>query len=274
MGILEDAMGAAAHLGTTVFNAPGQVISAVGSAAQQAGQLIGLGSPGATVETSPDTFTNAADREANPAKRVFVVHGRDRNAWNELKQFLEALGLAAYDYDDQLAVSETGAPFVRDIVNAGLKKAKTIIVLFTPEERATLSTKLHLATDKYHPADVERYQARPNVIFEAGMAFAINPKQTVLLALGPEVQLFSDAGGVHVHRMTTDSEDFRRMLANVLRNTGCEIDTNSNAYLTAGNFGKIIASRSRRVLSFLGKPRTQSGAQTKPQNGTDEGVAK
>ena len=265
--IFEGALGLAAQVGNTVLSVPAQVIGAAGAAVQQTGQLLGLGATGGTVETSPDTFSHAADREGNPAKRVFVVHGRDREAWRELKALIESLGLTAYDYDDQLAATATGAPFVRDIVGEGLKKAKAIVVLFTPEEHATLSPKLHVPTDKFHPADVERYQARPNVIFEAGMAFALNPKQTVLFALGPEVQLFSDAGGVHVHRMTSDNEDFRRMFANVLRNAGCEIDTSSNAYLTAGNFDKVI-SRSRRILNFFGRSKERRDAHTERANGT------
>jgi predicted nucleotide-binding protein len=242
--VLLGAANAAAQVGGAVLSAPQQATGIAGAVAQQTAQLLGLGAPTVSREASSDSYSRAAERESEQAKRVFVVHGRDRVAYDELKVFLGALGLTVFDYDDQLLEIAAGAPSVMDIVSEGLKKAQTIVVLFTPDEHATLSPRLHLPTDKFHPTDVERYQARPNVIFEAGMAFGLNPKQTVLLALGPEVQLFSDAAGAHVHRLTGDSQKFRQTLASLLESTGCKINTHSD-FPTAGDFEKIIASASK-----------------------------
>jgi predicted nucleotide-binding protein len=65
-------------------------------------------------------------------------------------------------------------------------------------------------------------QARPNVLFEAGMAFGKNANSTVLVELG-SVRPFSDVAGrqgVHLD----NSRERRHELATKLANAGCDVN--------------------------------------------------
>ena len=185
-----------------------------------------------------DTFSQV--KEVDKSKRVFVIHGRDRDAYIAIRDYLLALGLAPYDYDDELSLTTKAAPYVGEIVMQAVAKAAAIVVLFTPEEHAQLDRRFRVDRDRYEPANLERFQARPNVIFEAGFALGANPNHTVLVALGPEVQVFSDIHGVVVHEIKRGDTQFRSSLANVLRNAKCNVDTSTGDHLTVGNFDDVI----------------------------------
>jgi predicted nucleotide-binding protein len=78
-------------------------------------------------------------------------------------------------------------------------------------------------------------QARPNVLFEAGMAFGTHPSQTVLVEIG-KCRPFSDTLGRLVVRMN-DTAAKRKELADRLAAAGCVVDTtSSNAWMEAGDF--------------------------------------
>ncbi len=80
-------------------------------------------------------------------------------------------------------------------------------------------------------------QARPNVLFEAGMAFASHPDKTVLVQIGT-VRPFSDIAGRHVIRMD-DSGAKRQNLALRLKTAGCSVDLEGTDWHTAGNFSSV-----------------------------------
>src|SRR5260370_34404358 len=101
----------------------------------------------------------------NP-KRVFIVYGRNDKAYNAMKLFLQSLKLDPLTFDE-VRNELGGAPFVGNIVRAGMDRAQAIIVLLTPDEYACLRPSLGSEHDKSE--DTARWQPRPNVILEAGM---------------------------------------------------------------------------------------------------------
>jgi hypothetical protein len=128
-------------------------------------------------------------------KRVFVIYGRDVEAHAELAKFLHALNLEEIVFDE-VANTLGPSPFVADIVLRGIKEADAVIALFTPDEQAALydpTTGRPLETN----AGGSRWQARPNVIFEAGIAYGRGLIEPILVVLGADVSLFSDIGGKH-----------------------------------------------------------------------------
>ena len=125
------------------------------------------------------------------------------------------------------------APYVQEILNAAFSKARAIVVLLTPDDLAQLRLDLLSPSDKPYER-VLTGQARPNVLFEAGMAFATHPDRTVLLQLG-NVREFSDVAGRHVVHMSNEYAK-RQELATKLGNAGCDVDRSGTEWVSAGDF--------------------------------------
>lgn len=77
-------------------------------------------------------------------------------------------------------------------------------------------------------------EARPNVLFEAGLALAYCPTRTILVEVG-SLRPFSDIGGRQVLRMGNEAAK-RNALAARLRQAGCEVRTDRDDWLTTGDF--------------------------------------
>lgn len=158
------------------------------------------------------------DREVPDAKSVFVIHGRNDKARKEMCVFLRAWGLQPINFGD-LRAEMGGTPTIDRIVEEGMRRAKGIVALFTPDEYSTLAEKLR------NPHDDEeakaRWQSRPNVIFEAGMAFGKDRNRVVFVVLG-DTKLFTDVAGVHCLRPTNSVPGDRTVFHDTLKATGEE----------------------------------------------------
>jgi predicted nucleotide-binding protein len=156
---------------------------------------------------------------------VFVVHGRDMDANDAMWSLLEAIGFHPLDLENDLvAYMGQGTPFVGQILDVALKRAMAVVVLITPDDMV----KLH--PDLLQPGEeaIERElscQPRPNVLFEAGMAFGFNPTRTILVEIGRRRPV-SDLGGRHTIRLGT--EDALVGLARRLEVAGCAVDRSTD----------------------------------------------
>jgi predicted nucleotide-binding protein len=124
------------------------------------------------------------------------------------------------------------SPYVGTILDTAFREAAAVVVLLTPDDDVKLRKRYHKAREPENEKKLTG-QARPNVLFEAGMAFGRNPDSTVLVQLG-EVKSFSDVGGRHVVHLSNDPSS-RQELATKLANAGCNVDTGGSDWLTAGN---------------------------------------
>lgn len=173
-------------------------------------------------------------------KKVFIIHGRNKDAKVAIEHFLKALKLEPIDFDE-LAADLGGTPFVGDIVRAGMERARGIIGLFTPDEFSALRPDFRQKND--NKVDIQRWQARPNVIFEAGMAYGMAPDNTILVTLGSEVSLFSDVSGIHILRLDNTPASrgsFRQKLIGIK----CDVDQRTNAWTDpsrSGDFERCVA---------------------------------
>jgi predicted nucleotide-binding protein len=163
---------------------------------------------------------------------VFVVHGRDGGARAAMFAFLRSLGLKPLEWTTLVASMPNPAPFIGDVLDEGFRRAKAVVVLFTPDDVARLRDEL-IGDDEENERAC-RGQARPNVLFEAGMAFGRRPRQTVLVELGT-LRPFSDIAGRHVVRLD-DSVAARQDLALRLKTAGCAVDMSGTDWHTAGDF--------------------------------------
>ncbi|MCX6907850.1 MAG: nucleotide-binding protein [Verrucomicrobia bacterium] len=164
---------------------------------------------------------------------VFVVHGRDLAARNEVFAFLRSLNLRPLEWTQALKLTKQGSPYVGDVLDAAFREAAAIVVLITPDDVAKLKKSFVKPNDPSYERELTG-QTRPNVLFEAGMAFGRNPKSTVLVQIG-ETRPFSDVGGRHVTHLS-DSAASRREFATKLSNAGCIVDTSGTDWLTIGDF--------------------------------------
>lgn len=160
------------------------------------------------------------------AKEVFIVYGRNAFAYEALKCFLRSLELRPLEFDE-VRNQIGGSPFVGDVIKAGMDRAQAVAVLLTPDEFSSLRPDLRAVTDKAE--ETERWQARPNVLLEAGMALAIDENRTLLLTIGRS-EVPSDLGGRHLIRLS-NKHDARVRLRNALEGAGCKIGTLNSDWL-------------------------------------------
>lgn len=189
----------------------------------------------ATTVASPQT---PADEAAMPdAKNVFVIHGRNEAARVAMFDFLFALGLNPIEWDEAVKMTGKGSPYVGEIVDAAFREARAVVALLTGDDVACLREELQRASDPDYEKNLTP-QARPNVLFEAGMAFGRHPDQTILVQMGT-LRPFSDIGGRHIIHFA-DNAQKRTELKERLKTAKCDVKESGTHWLTAGNFAEAL----------------------------------
>jgi hypothetical protein len=164
-------------------------------------------------------------------RRIFVVHGRNLGARDGVFAFLRALGLLPIEWEQAVEMTGEGSPYIGQVLDVAFKRAQAIIVLLTPDEITYLRSEY--ADGEHDPETIPAAQARPNVLFEAGMAMGRNAERTVLVELG-SVRPFSDVVGRHAVRLD-NSGARRKALAQRLKTAGCEVDMTGEDWMKAGD---------------------------------------
>lgn len=191
-----------------------------------------LGPPGYDSDTH--VTKDVTPRPSSNTQKVFVVHGRDVAVKGELFKFLRAIGLHPLEWTEALRLTKKANPHIWEILNAAFSEAHAILVLFTPDDEARL--RKDLRSDHELPYEVELSgQARPNVLFEAGMAMGRSEDRTVLVELGV-LRPFSDIAGRHTIRLDNTSQR-RQELAQRLQLAGCPVNLEGTDWHTVGDFG-------------------------------------
>lgn len=168
------------------------------------------------------------------ARKVFVVHGRNAKVRESLFSFLRAVGVEPMEFSEAKKLTGEPSPYIFDILKKAFENVQAVVVLFTPDDVAKLDERFLNSGDLEHDRTLTG-QARQNVIFEAGMAFAMFQKRTILVQIG-SVRPFSDISGVHFIRFSGDPES-RHDLVDALENAGVEIDYKGKRdWLSIGDF--------------------------------------
>jgi predicted nucleotide-binding protein len=181
-------------------------------------------------ESSQAAAPSLSSDDAGDPSKVFLVYGRNMKAKEAMVTFLKSIGLSIVDFEEAVAATGSASPYTGEALDAGFSLARAVLVLLTPDERTYLRPEL--AGSPIEPLD--EYQARPNVFFEAGMAFRTQRRRTVIVELG-KVRPFSDVGGVHFVPLD-DSPEAREALINRLEIAGCAIQRDNETWRTAGEF--------------------------------------
>ncbi len=171
---------------------------------------------------------------AKDKRKVWVVHGRNLKARNAMFEFLRAIGLEPMEWGEALALTGKGTPYNGDVLDQAFAEAQAVVVLLTGDDMARLGTRYAEADDP--PEETEPTpQARPNVLFEAGMAFGKYPDRTVLVQIGT-ARAFSNVVGRNVLYASNDLRK-RQGLADRLKTAGCDVKTDHrHDWHTSGDF--------------------------------------
>ncbi len=167
-------------------------------------------------------------------RRVFVVHGRDEKARKAVFAFLRSISLEPIEWSEAITYTETGAPYIGDILDHAFKKAQAVVVLITGDDISKLSSQYLKSDDPTYEREFTP-QPRPNVLFEAGLAFGRHPDRTILVELGP-TRPFSDIAGRHIVRISNDAKARQELVAR-LKTAGCNVKTEAKIdWLHEGDF--------------------------------------
>jgi len=181
------------------------------------------------------------NKKADP-KKVYVVHGRNEKAREGMFGFLRSIGLNPIEWNQAIKSTGKASPFIGEVLDTAFEVAQAVVVLITGDDIAKLK-------DQYVRNDDPDYekkptpQARPNVLFEAGLAFGRCSDRTVLVVLEKETtRPFSDISGRHIVKLSNTPES-RMDLKDRLQTAGCKIDIEGKKdWLKTGDFEGVIDS--------------------------------
>lgn len=175
--------------------------------------------------------------------KVFVIHGRDGRLRHSMFTFLRSIGLDPLEWTRLIQMTGQGSPYIGTILDTAFREAAAVVVLLTPDDEAQLKREFW---SQREDAKEKRLtgQARPNVLFEAGMALGRNPQSTVLVQVG-EVRQFSDVAGRHLVHLSDDTGT-RQELAIKLRTAGATVDLDGRDWMTAGDFSFPTKSKKKK----------------------------
>jgi predicted nucleotide-binding protein len=165
--------------------------------------------------------------------RVFVVHGRNNALVADLFAFLKSVGLQPIAWRDAVRQTGKGAPYIGEILEMAFGTAQAIVVLLSPDDEVRLAPQFLREDDEAFERETH-LQPRPNVLFEAGMAFGFRRDRTILVEVGSP-KPFSDVAGRHTVRLSNDVGR-REDLIERLRTAGCAVSYQTQAWQTVGNF--------------------------------------
>lgn len=170
---------------------------------------------------------------------VFVVHGRNEQARRAMFYFLRAIGLRPLEWSEAIQSTGKATPYIGEILDAAFCTAHAVVVLMTPDDEACLRESFRKSDDPPYETEPSG-QARPNVLFEAGMAMGRNRAQTILVELGI-LRPFSDIDGLHVLRLDNTPQKCQE-LAQRLKDAGCPVNLEGTDWLSAGDFEAVVNS--------------------------------
>jgi len=179
----------------------------------------------------------ADDPKVSDTRRVFVVHGRNHLARDAMFEFLRAVDLDPLEWSEAVRATARTNPGVLEVVETGMKLAHAVVVLMTADDEARLRPQFIRSGDPVEDVGPTP-QARPNVLFEAGMALGLGRDRTVLVSLG-RLRPLSDLSGLHIVRLD-NSVERRHDLAERLAAAGCPVKIDRRDWQRTGDFAAAI----------------------------------
>jgi hypothetical protein len=184
--------------------------------------------------------------------------------------FLRSLDLRPLEWSELVDKTGNASPYIGEVLQVGFENAQAVVVVMTPDDEAQLIDRFC----KDNEPDHERIltpQARPNVIFETGMAMGLHGSRTIIVQIG-RLRTFSDIEGRHFVRVDSRS-NYRAAIARRLKAAQCDLNDTGDDWMTSGDFDTAIkeasaaSSRLERVTTFAGISATPTAIPAKSSRG-------
>jgi hypothetical protein len=120
-------------------------------------------------------------------------------------------------------------------IDRAFSHAQAAVIVLTGDDMARLGRTYQQDNDEPYEKQLTP-QARPNVLFEAGMAFGKYPERTIIVSFS-KTRPFTDIGGVHIIYLSDDEGESRTRLADRLKSAKCDVrNDHKKDWLKAGDF--------------------------------------
>ena len=159
-------------------------------------------------EVSPATATAPKDERT----KIFVVHGHDTLALEQLELVLRRLGLDPYILQNNDGESKT---LIEALEQKIYKEAAFGIVLLTPDD---------FGYPKNKPDEDRQPRARQNVILELGMVLASLGRERMVLLKKGALEIPTDVSGIIYLEFNDHVKEVAVKLATRMKGAGIEID--------------------------------------------------
>jgi predicted nucleotide-binding protein len=201
------------------------------------------GAPRAAPVQAAAAPTAAVARKTAPAVRrprtipttkdnsIFVVHGRDAKLNEDMFGFLRAIGLNPKEWSQAIKDAKGANPNVGQVINNAMKHVQGVLVMFSPDEQAKLKSKFCGEKDKKNGLDKLDGQARPNVLFEAGLALGAHPDKTLLVQVG-DTRGISDIAGMHLINLSDDPSSRKELAQRLATKLKFKVDMTGTSWLS------------------------------------------
>lgn len=186
----------------------------------------------------PTEGMNPRISEATDKRRVFVVHGRNMGARDAMFALLRAIDLDPIEWEEAIQMTGSTSPHTGIVLDVAFSNAQAAVILVTGDDVACLGEQFVETHDPAHERQLTA-QARPNVLFEMGMAFGKYPSRTLIVEFG-HTRPFSDLTGRNtIHFRDTAAN--RKRIADRLKHAGCSVKTDNKVdWLTVGDFSSAF----------------------------------
>jgi predicted nucleotide-binding protein len=188
--------------------------------------------------TRPAATRHPARTDAT--RRVFLVHGRDGMIADRFKDLLRCVNLQPLEWEELVGASGSTAPYLGQVVASAPHLAQATLVLLSPDDIVELHPDLYQDNDL--PYERGRAgQARPNVLFELGLALTAYPERTIVAEVG-QMRPIADLGGLNVIHFDGSSQSIKKLLDR-LKQAKCPVDDSGTDWLNPERFAGLPTYR-------------------------------
>jgi predicted nucleotide-binding protein len=177
---------------------------------------------------------------SDTARRVFVVSGRDGELTASFFDLLYAVGLEPLEWEMLVRPTGMAAPYLGEVVRKAPQLSQATLVLLSPDDVVELHPDLRQEND--HPYEQARAaQARPNVLFELGLAFMAYPERTIIVEVGL-MRPIADLAGLNTIRFDGSAIAVKKVIER-LEGAGCPVNTSGESWLAPRRFAHLATYR-------------------------------